>query len=303
MRATTSVIGGVMTVAIGLILAAGCSDDDDKGGTTSVPVDTIPAITAITPSQATAGSVVRLRGKNLDLAPPLQPTVRFGTLSASVTEYSDTSVRVIVPLSAGNPVILWLGTDSLHAPAFTYVESYRIWGQDMGPMYENVYVQYEDQQVTNAVITVNGTPLTFSSGGYRAQLPDWLDAGSLLDMQVAVNSYTFTAQGTVPPVPVITAPAANAVRLLQDSLLVQWTLTSDVDTIQLSAQDDAGNHYVGVRLSGSARQAKVDVSSLGAGDAHVCILVYHQGVFSGQPLHGDCEMSIRSEACVDFVLQ
>lgn len=84
-----------------MILLAACSANDD------IPA---PQLSAVTPDQATAGTVVVVTGSYFCQQPgttedPLAcdnvGTVLFGTASGNVAQYADTSIMVEVPGGTG----------------------------------------------------------------------------------------------------------------------------------------------------------------------------------------------------------
>jgi hypothetical protein len=275
-----------------------CDDDDSSNNPSPTPADTIPAITGISPATGTAGTLVSIRGRNLGVDNPALIDVRFGTESGEKRFVSDTLIVVEVPTKADTPLVVWLGTVPLRGPAFTYQPSYFILGRDMSAYYQNVYVKYEGEPVTNALVRVNNEGFVQQSepGYFNGHLTSSVPAGDALTLRVEVGSKVFLAVGSVPQRPAITAPLASASVNVTDSLLIQWTCASDPDTFQVGVHNRTDGSNVGVYVSPSSRQVKLSLSLVNAGDAYVSVMAYEFGAFTGQPLDGRCRMNIRNDS-------
>ncbi len=73
---------------------------DTSDGNFTIGGGTIPTITSINPTSGTAGTSVTINGKNFGTTQGTS-TVKFGTVTATVTSWSDTKIVAIAPTNSG----------------------------------------------------------------------------------------------------------------------------------------------------------------------------------------------------------
>jgi hypothetical protein len=97
---------------------------------------------------------------------------------------------------------------------------FNVAGADMGPQCENVWLRRESDargaysDIEDASITVNGEPIPFANrpdlSRYSGQLLAPVPTGGELKLEIKYGEFTIVGIGTLPEVPVLTAPMSGA---------------------------------------------------------------------------------------------
>ena len=102
------------TITLGTFMAVSACKNEE----TPAPVVTPLTVTAVTPTAAAAGANVVITGTAFG-ATPASNAVKFGTVDATVSGATTTSLTVVVPANAGSPVTVTTGGQTATGPAFT----------------------------------------------------------------------------------------------------------------------------------------------------------------------------------------
>lgn len=139
--------------------------------------------------------------------------------------------------------------------------TYRVTGDWLGASIPNLYLVTDTGvNFSAATVTVNGTALTYTDppGAYRASALPGAGAGTVLNLSVTVPEGTITGSATIPEVPTITAPAADALLPPATALTVTWSFTGpDPDRFHLHLLGNGPLNHLVTAIPGSARSYTV----------------------------------------------
>jgi hypothetical protein len=165
-----------------------------------------------------------------------------------------------------------------------------VWGRDMGAQDQFVSVQQAGIPLSDATVTVNGMPLTYTvssnqDGYYSGALPSVLSTGQRITLEVMRGASTVTAIGSIPEMPLVTAPQDGAIFGVSDNIPVSWTSTTDPDRFTVIAEWSCGTGCgtgISFDVPGAARTFTIPASSIPSGQTIVLQLyAYNDGMFSG----------------------
>lgn len=180
----------------------------------------------------------------------------------------------------------------------TDASSLHIWG-GVGAQGQNIWIHQGGLHITDgvsdAVVTVNGVAIPHAGGYpayYRGELPSAVPPGSPLDLRVSARGLIVQATGSVPEVPVLSAPSTGTVFAPTDSITVRWTSATNPDRFVVYVNRN-GPKWRG-EFPGTAREVEIAASELPAGpDFTIYVVAYNDGRFSG-PAHPDSRMGTGS---------
>jgi hypothetical protein len=184
---------------------------------------------------------------------------------------------------------------------------FNVTGADMGPQCENVWLRRESDapggysDIEDASITVNGETIPFANrtdlSRYSGQLLAPVPTGGELKLEIKYGEFTIVGIGTVPEVPVLTAPMSGATLPATTPVSVQWTSSSDPHhftvTTHWSCGDDCGTGR-SYDVDGRERAFDIPARDLPAGCVLFRVFGKERGTFTG-PVTADSTMSIRAE--------
>lgn len=175
-----------------------------------------------------------------------------------------------------------------------------ITGGSMGSKYQNLYVARDNQGVSGAVVTVNGITIPqISPGQYYGALPDFLDAGAAIRLEVRAGNQTVVGTAIMPGLPVLLTPSPNFTAPLGTPISYAWTAGSSPSRFYagfLYRTGSAGAQHWN-EVSGNARDATVTTTGLPANatDFQAFVNAYADGTFTG-PAHSMSRMNVRVES-------
>ena len=189
-----------------------------------------------------------------------------------------------------------------------------VWGRDMGAQDQFVSVQQAGIPLSDATVTVNGMPLTYTvssnqDGYYSGALPSVLSTGQQITLEVMRGASTVTAIGSIPETPLVTAPQDGATFGVSDDIPVSWTSTTDPDRFAVIAEWSCGTGCgtgTGFDVPGAARTFTIRASSIPSGQTIARqVFAYNDGTFSGDyALHAPYPgMNIRASSVNEVTIQ
>jgi hypothetical protein len=149
---------------------------------------------------------------------------------------------------------------------------------EMTPQYQSVRVSRGDEEVADAIVTVNGFRIRYSGRGlYSGNLPAAVPAGEILNVKVIAGGVTFDGSGEVLATPVITTPAAGSTFARTDTISLAWNIMYDPEKfgVCLNCADDFGGTMY--PADGGAREFKIAPDALvdHGGGAVVAVYAYN----------------------------
>jgi hypothetical protein len=181
----------------------------------------------------------------------------------------------------------------------------RVYGTDMGGVFENVGVLREDgTAIPDAIVEVNGEPLGVSTVNglyYYGTLSVARSAGQTIALRVTAEGATVTGTGIVPEEPVLLAPADGATLPPGADVSVSWTSSATPDRFEVWAMwpcgpsCGAGRSFV---ASGSSRAFTIPGDAIPSGDVTIAVFAYEDGALAGDylPFASYPGMNIRAES-------
>lgn len=189
------------------------------------------------------------------------------------------------------------GPDDENTPA---AGTLLVTGGSMGSKYQNIYVARDNQGVSGAVVTVNGVTIPeVAAGQYYGALPDFLDAGASVRLEVRAGNQTVVGTAIMPGQPVLLTPTPNFTAPLGTPISYAWTAGSSPSRFYagfLYRTGTAGAQHWN-EVTGSVREATVTTTGLPANatDFEVFVNAYADGTFTG-PAHSMSRMNVRVES-------
>jgi len=173
-------------------------------------------------------------------------------------------------------------------------------GGSMGPKFQNIYITRDNQPVAGATVTVNGVAMPeLSTGQYYGSLPDFLEAGATIRLEVHAGTQTVVGIAVVPSQPVLQAPAPNFTAPLGTTISYTWTSASSPSRFYagfLYRTGDAGSSHWD-EVVGGARTTSVATTGLPANatEFQAYVNAFADGTFTG-PAHPMSRMNVRVES-------
>jgi hypothetical protein len=186
-----------------------------------------------------------------------------------------------------------------------------VWGRDMGAYNEFVSVEQAGVPLSDATVTVNGVPLTYAVGSYAdgyygGALASVLANGQRITLEVTRGASTVTAIGSIPEMPLVTAPQDGATFGVSDDIPVSWTSTTDPDRFAVMADWSCGADCgTGTQFDvpGAALTFTIHASSIPSGQTILLrVYAYNDGTFSGDYAPG-ARMNIRAPSVNEVTIQ
>ncbi len=168
--------------------------------------------------------------------------------------------------------------------------SLQVYGQDMGPYWQNVSIIQGGVRVNDAIVNVNGQLMThpdgwYEDGFYSGHLTSIVPTGGTIVLEVTRGTSTVTAIGRAPEPPILTAPSDGATFSPSDDITVTWTSSTQPDRFSVNAQWSCGASCgTGTRVlaPGSVRTSTIPARSLPSGQSiTLSVFAYSDGMFSG----------------------
>ena len=173
-------------------------------------------------------------------------------------------------------------------------------GSAMGPRFQNVYVSRDNLPVSGAIVTVNGVAMPeVGAGQYYGALPELLDGGATIHIEVRAGNQTVTGTAIVPGQPILQTPAPNFTAAIGATISYEWNAVGSPSRFFAGFLYRTGNagasHWD--EVGGSVRAASVKTSGLPAGatEFQAYVNAYADGTFTG-PAHPDSRMNVRVES-------
>jgi hypothetical protein len=166
-------------------------------------------------------------------------------------------------------------------------------GADMSAQEQHITISEGGTVVDGATVTVNTEAALQAAPGasYDVTLVAPVAVGGTLDLDISFGTTVIQGTGTVPELPVITAPLDNAVILLADPIVVTWTSTANPDRFNINVP---GSGY-SFDVLGTERTYTIPAGTLVAGAYQIHVIAYNHGTFTG-PADPTSRMNIGSEA-------
>jgi RHS repeat-associated protein len=244
-----------------------------------------PVISALSPSSGAIGASVTITGANFS---PIQGTVKFGSIVATVTSWTAGSIRVTVPAGATtSSVVVWTSGLASNGVSFTVVPAPSITSLNTlsGPVGTPVVISganFGSTQGTGSV-TFNGVAVSpsnitnWSASSITANVPPGATTGNVIVQAGGVGSNP--KPFTVTPFIVILNPTSGAVGSSVSILGTNFgaaQLTSTVTFNGLSAGTTTtwndGNITVNVPSGATSGSIVVTVAGFGSNSAPFTVL-------------------------------
>ncbi len=188
--------------------------------------------------------------------------------------------RIPTLISGGFALMLACGSEQ--APRI------KVYGSDMGGLYENVHVLRSDGTgIREASVQVEGIALTTSTtefGYYSGRLSTPRVAGQTISVTVIAEGATVTGSGTVPEAPVLISPVDGETLSTGADVAVSWTSSTDPNRFLVSAQWSCGPVCgTGQRFAaaGSGRSLIIPGGSIPSGAISIRVFAYNDGALAG----------------------
>jgi len=171
---------------------------------------------------------------------------------------------------------------------------YLVTGSDMGPRYNHVQIWGSGVAVSDAVVTVNGTPLPWTGSIYSADLGTTVPAGDTLTLTIEVGGETIVGKDAVPEAPPVTGPADGSSFTPLDPVQVTWASSTDPDRFLVNTYcpDDCDQQEW--EVPGDQRSFEIAAGVLPVNVGVVLrVYAYNDGSFTG-PADPASAMNIRA---------
>ncbi|NJK98620.1 MAG: hypothetical protein HC905_30170 [Bacteroidales bacterium] len=190
----------------------------------------LPEITSVYPLEATAYTELTIKGTGFPNTDSSLIQVRLNDNSCELVRVLHNELHVLVPLKAGSGNIsVYFDTLKIVGPEVSYIPSYSIKGQDMGRYYQNIYVKYEENTITDAIVKVNNTIIPLFQTRYYGNLPESLQTDDIITLTVNTNGKSFSATGKTPAIPELISPKDGSSIKISQNLEINWNSATDPD--------------------------------------------------------------------------
>ncbi len=160
-------------------------------------------------------------------------------------------------------------------------------GSDMGPLYQNLSISRGSQALRNAEVRVNGTLIseTQTPGFYQGVLPETIQPGGQLTLEVRSGSDVVTAVTTVPMVPTLMSPAEGGTVTRGTPASFSWTSPANPTEFMMGIGYVVNNGGTAqhVFVAGDSRGGTVPTTGIPANATQLrgYVFAYGNGTFSG----------------------
>jgi hypothetical protein len=160
-------------------------------------------------------------------------------------------------------------------------------GSDMGPLYQNLSLSRNNEAVRGAEVRVNGTviPETATPGFYQGVLPEMIQPGGQLTLEVRAGSDAVTGVTSVPMAPTLITPADGGTVTRGTPTPFSWSSPNNPSEFMMGISYVVNNGGTGqhIFVAGDARNGTVPTSAIPAGATNVrgYVFAYGNGTFTG----------------------
>jgi hypothetical protein len=160
-------------------------------------------------------------------------------------------------------------------------------GSDMGPMYQNLYLSRGNDPVRGAEVRVNGTsiPETATPGFYQGVLPEMIQPGGQLTLEVRAGTDVVTGATTVPMVPTLLTPASGGTVTRGTPAPFSWSSPNNPSEFMMGLSYVVNNGGTGqhIFVGGDSRTGTVPTADIPSNATNLrgYVFAYGNGTFTG----------------------